>query len=279
MPTSYSSRLRLAKPATGELNNTWGDVVNQNITDMVDQAIAGVGSIALTDANYTLTTNNGTSDDARNAVLNFTGALTANRTITAPAVSKLYVVRNATTGGFSLLMSSGGAAVTVASGQTMLCYTNGTDFFEVSRTAFTTLSATLLTATLAANLDANSNRVVNLAAPIAGGDATNKTYVDALVVSATAPSFAVTTSAVNKTLIAFESCRITADNLVITLPAAPVAGTTRCRVVIGGSFYNTTIGRNGNNIGGLAEDCTIPYPNIVVTWFYQDATIGWVKEG
>ena len=89
MPTSYSSRLRLAKPAAGELNNTWGDVVNQNLTDMVDQAIAGVTTVSLPDSNYSLTTANGTTDESRPAVLVFTGALTAARTVTTPAVSKV----------------------------------------------------------------------------------------------------------------------------------------------------------------------------------------------
>ena len=41
MTTQYSPILKLALPVQGELSGTWGDVVNDNITSMVEQAIAG----------------------------------------------------------------------------------------------------------------------------------------------------------------------------------------------------------------------------------------------
>lgn len=188
MPTAYTSRLRLAQPATGELNNTWGTVVNDNITAMIEQAIAGVAGVALSDANYSLTTANGTTDESRCAVLAFTGALTATRTITAPAVSKLYVVKNSTTGGQSIIISCGGVGVTVPNGQTFTVYTNGTDFFEVSKTNYSALTVALLTATLAADLNAGSFKITSLGTPTSGGDAVNKTYADGLAFSAALPS-------------------------------------------------------------------------------------------
>ena len=41
MTTQYSPILKLALPVQGELSGTWGDVVNDNITSMVEQAYAG----------------------------------------------------------------------------------------------------------------------------------------------------------------------------------------------------------------------------------------------
>ena len=50
MTTQYTSILKLALPVQGELSGTWGDVVNDNITSMVEQAIAG-RAVALTYVN------------------------------------------------------------------------------------------------------------------------------------------------------------------------------------------------------------------------------------
>lgn len=278
MPTAYTASLRLALPATGELNNTWGIVLNENTTSMIEQAISGVLSILVGDENISLTTADGTTDQARNAALIFTGTLTGGRVVTIPSVSKVYIVKNATTGGYPLTFSAGGIEVDVPQGQTYLLYSDGSDVFEVSRTLFSDLTASALTATLAADLDMGGFKGVNAGTPTSGTDLATKGYVDLQVITATAPSFTVTTTGINKTLAAFESCRVTVDGLTITLPATPVAGTTRVRVITGAAFVNTTVARNGNNIGGLAEDCLIPFQRFTSTWFYQDSTVGWILE-
>lgn len=82
----------------------------------------------MTDANYTLSTANGSTDEARNMMVNMTGALTAGRNVVCPTAEKLYVFRNATTGGFSLtLKTSGGTGIVVASGNTAILYCDGTN--------------------------------------------------------------------------------------------------------------------------------------------------------
>jgi hypothetical protein len=84
----------------------------------------------------------------------------------------------------------------------------------------------------------------------------------------------VTTTGSNKTLAVNEFCTVTSDGLTITLPASPAASAT-VGVSIGGSFTNTTIGRNGQNIMGLAENLTIDRANVSVLFKYVDATRGW----
>jgi hypothetical protein len=60
--TQYTPILKLALPVTGELSGTWGSVVNDNITSMVEQAVAGLSTINTWTANaHTLTTADGTS--------------------------------------------------------------------------------------------------------------------------------------------------------------------------------------------------------------------------
>ncbi|MGL4274885.1 MAG: hypothetical protein ACRCTO_21550 [Pseudomonas paracarnis] len=63
--------------------------------------------------------------------------------------------------------------------------------------------------------------------------------------------------------------------LVLTLPASPTAGD-RVTVVNRSGTATPSIGRNGQNIMGLAEDMTLDNINAAITLVYADATRGWV---
>lgn len=131
MPSSYTPLLRLVLPVTGELTGTWGDTVNNGITPLVEAAIAGTANVSMTDANHTLSTANEATDEARQAVINLTGALTASRNVVCPASSKLYIVRNATTGGFPIVFkTAAGTGITVANGTTRFLRCDGTSVVE-----------------------------------------------------------------------------------------------------------------------------------------------------
>lgn len=128
MASTYSTILRLTYPTTGDLAGTWGTIVNTGVTALVEDALAGVASIAMADANYTLSANNGVSDEARKAFLQITGALTASRDIIIPAVTKAYTVTNATTGGFSVVVKpAAGTGVTIPNGSTYMVRCDGTN--------------------------------------------------------------------------------------------------------------------------------------------------------
>ena len=128
MASTYSTSLRIQLIGTGDQAGTWGTTTNTNLGTLIEQAITGVQSIALSGATYTLSNLNGVLDESRNAVLNFTGTLSANCTVTAPAVEKVYIIANNTTGGYNVIMSSGGTTVSVTPGNTSLVYCDGTNF-------------------------------------------------------------------------------------------------------------------------------------------------------
>jgi hypothetical protein len=136
MATSYTTILKLALPATGELSGTWGTTVNNNITQMVEEAVTGLASISTWTANvHTLTTADGTTAESRCVMLDLSGTITATGTVTIPAsFKKLYIVRNATTGGYAVNvgLSTGGTTVTVPNGATVVCYVDGTDTKSVA---------------------------------------------------------------------------------------------------------------------------------------------------
>lgn len=171
MATAYTSLLGLALPVTGELSGSWGDTVNDAITSLLDTAVAGTTSITV-DADTTLTTTSGTSNQARQAIILWNPAAgTVTRNITAPARSKIYTVINASGGTQSIVFRGVGptTGVTIVKGESAVVAWNGTDFIKVSNTsgsgAFTNLSVsgttTLsgLTASTALALDASKNVV------------------------------------------------------------------------------------------------------------------------
>jgi hypothetical protein len=138
MPSTYTSRIRLEQQADGENPNSWGDILNQNVIDMVDDAVGAyvtLGSTGVQLVNDTvLTTNNGSSDEARSASLELQGyvvsASAAN--IVLPAVGKTYVVHNKVTQTSStgtLRIINTGATAT---GYTVPTSTTGTSTFVIT---------------------------------------------------------------------------------------------------------------------------------------------------
>lgn len=93
MASTYTTRLRLEKQGDGENPNSWGTILNTNVIDLLDQAIAGYVKVSVSSAAITLTNLNGQSDESRNAILEVAGSLTANVTITIPQVQKTYFVK------------------------------------------------------------------------------------------------------------------------------------------------------------------------------------------
>jgi len=132
MSSTYSTSLRIELIDTGTDNEAWGQPTDNNLGTIIEQAIVGSNTISLTNlTTYTLATANAAVDQARNAVLVFNGALTANCNVIAPSVKKVYVVSNKTTGGkFVNIKTSGGNAVQVINGTNQLVYCNGTDFIS-----------------------------------------------------------------------------------------------------------------------------------------------------
>jgi hypothetical protein len=134
MASSYSTDLKLELMATGENSGTWGTKTNSNL-NLLQQAIAGYEAITLTSTNTTLVMTDATISDARNAVLKFTGTITANCTVfVASGIEKTYILENGTSGAFTLALNQvGGASVIfgAADKTSKLVYLNGTDAVDL----------------------------------------------------------------------------------------------------------------------------------------------------
>jgi hypothetical protein len=133
MASTYSTDLRLELIGSGEQSGVWGSTTNLNLGSLVEQAVAGVETIAITSSNQALTSFFGAVDQSRNAVLVLSSGAAAN--VYVPPVSKVYVVKN--TGSFAITMfnstvlgntTAAGTGLSVAAGSTVSMFTDGTNF-------------------------------------------------------------------------------------------------------------------------------------------------------
>jgi len=154
MPSTYSTSLGLELIGNGEQAGTWGTTTNTNLGTLLEQAIAGVESITLTGGDYTLTDYNGLPDQARNAVLVFGGLLGAPCNVIAPAVEKVYIVRNFSNATVTV-KTAGGNGIAIANAASEVIFCNGSDFF--SATQFNYIDGNL---TVSANVAVGGNITV-----------------------------------------------------------------------------------------------------------------------
>lgn len=130
MPSTYSTSLRLELPGNGEQSGSWGQTLNKDLGTLLEQAITGVESIDLSGySSYELSSFNGLSDEARNAVLVFTGTPVSNVIVTTPAVEKVYIISNQVSGYSVTVKTESGNGIAVLSGTNQLIYCDGTDYY------------------------------------------------------------------------------------------------------------------------------------------------------
>ena len=300
MASSYSTDLKLELMVTGEKPNQWGDITNTNL-NLVQQAIAGFEAIAITSTNTTLVMTDATISNARNAVLRFTGAITANCTVfVASGIEKTYTVDNATTGAFTVALNQvGGSSVifNATDKSHKLVYLDGTNANDITNdlstirlpnqnevrfgdadnshyvslragtTVASNISFTLPTADGTANqvLTTNGSGALSFAT-VSGGAAWQAVQTTNFNVTAKEGYFVNTSS---------NSTAITA-----TLPASPTLGDFVSFIDYAGTFdsYNLIIARNGKPIQGSATDLTVATERAGLTLVFTDNTQGWLLQ-
>lgn len=275
MPSTFTTRSRLTKQATGENTNTWGLILNV-VIDLIDAAMDGVTTISSGGAT-SLTTANGSSDQARTRFLNITAATAA--AITIPSLEKWYIVRNASSS-VNHTITNGASTVTIYAGELTLVATNGTTVWKLVPNDFPTPTRDSQAATKA-YADALAFEAVEL--PGQAGNAGKFVTTDGTNASWGYPFGSKPTSTIttNYTAVAGDilSCNTASGAFTVTLPASPSAG---ARVVIkdgnatlaGQGFAGNalTVARNGQTINGNAEDVIFRTKGLAVTFDFKGTT-------
>lgn len=137
MTTAYTPILKLALPVTGELVGNWGDVVNDSITSMLEEAVAGLATIdTWVGASHTLTTADGATSESRAAILSCSGTPGGAATVICPTATKVYVLRNGVGGGYGVtLKTAAGTGIEVANGTAEILYCDGTNVVRAASVA------------------------------------------------------------------------------------------------------------------------------------------------
>lgn len=159
--STISPFIRMTLQDLNENVDTWGSVLNISALELLEDAIAGTGSVDVTTGDQTLDDTaggpsaNGPSPvaSARFMILDISGTPGANRNVIVPTRSKIYLAVNNTTGGFDITIKTlAGTGPTIAAGEGQFVFCDGTDVLAASA-ATATLATTATTAVTAAQLN------------------------------------------------------------------------------------------------------------------------------
>jgi hypothetical protein len=138
-----TAQLGLVTPTQGDLTGTWGNVVNNGITEYVNIAVAGTltltgdGAVTLANTtgnssvtNITATLAGAGTVTAQFAVVKISGT-SVDKTVTGPSYSKTYVVDNAG-GNVVTFKAAGQAGVSIIASEKCTVYYNGSDYVKVA---------------------------------------------------------------------------------------------------------------------------------------------------
>lgn len=261
MASTYSTNLAIELIGTGDQAGSWGTTTNSNLGTLIEQAISGYVTQAITDgADTVITIPNGATGVARNMVIECTGALTATRNLIVPANKKLYFIYNNTSGGFAVTVKvSGLTGVSVPNGAKVVLASNGTDIISITNyMAALTLGSALPVA--------SGGTGVNTLSGVAFGNGTGAFTAATGAQIATAIGASTVTNAANSTTQAAK----TSDTTIAT-----TAFVDRLRSLLSSATTGTLVVSDRGCLVSLSAGITIPNSvfsaNDVVTLYNNTA--------
>jgi hypothetical protein len=235
MATGATGQLGLALPVQGELSGTWGDTVNNGITQYINIAVAGTltltgdGAVTLANTTGDASASNITSTlagagtvTAQFSTVRVSGT-TTTKVVTGPSYSKSYLIDNASSYAVTF-KASGQTGVSISPGEKVYVYYNATDYVKVGGGGITYGAVKTTTYTAVAN--------------------------DGVLTNTTGGAFTV------------------------NLPASPATGTQVFIADANGTWgtNNLTIGRNGSTIAGSATDLVCDINSVSIQCVYTGTT-------
>jgi len=264
MASSYSTDLKLELMVTGENSGTWGDKTNTNL-NLLQQAIAGYQSIALTSTNTTLAMTDATISTARNAVIEFTGTIAANSTVyVASGIEKTYTIKNSTTGAFTLALNQvAGASVIWGTTEKNIkgVYLDGTNANTID---LSTLGGAISTSASIGDFVIGPNELDTSAVTsvkIASFAVTSAKLDTSSVTSVKVASFAITSAALDTasvTSVKIASAAVGTTQLIAT--GVTAATYTAATITVGADGRITSASSGSGGAGGFIPTLTATGP-------------------
>jgi hypothetical protein len=139
MSATYSTNLALELIGTGDQAGNWGATNNLNLGTLLEQAISGYVTQAVsTGTDTTLTMSQGASATTRNMFIELTGTGGASTNLIVPSNKKLYFIYNNTSSGQVTVKVSGQTGISVANATKVILVSNGTDIINATSYLTTT---------------------------------------------------------------------------------------------------------------------------------------------
>ena len=252
MASTFSPILRIQLIGSGDQTGTWGDTTNVNLGTLLEQSIAGTATVNVTSGNATLTSFNGSTDQARCIALRVTGTPGVSRNIIAPAVSKTYIIANGSDGEV-ILKTSVSTGLTVPVGEVFLVYydTTTVDFRIVGKA-----SASANTANTLVLRDGSGNFAAGTITAALTGNVTGT-----LTGSINTATTAVTQTAGNNTTLVSTTAFVTAAITAATGALGTMSTQAASAVAItGGTIIGTTVNTNvvgSNSVGARTVSTSV----------------------
>ena len=260
MASTYSTNLKIQEIGNGEQSGVWGNTTNTN-WELIEQAVAGVQTITMANANYTLTNLNGVLDEARNMVLRVQGTNSGIYQVIIPSnQTKFYVVSNNTTGGYAITIGiSGGSVISIPNGTTAQVYTDGTNTYSAqtgSSGDFTINGNLTVTGneTEVGTLSANTLSVSNAATFAVGPTAPTAT-------TGTNTTQLATTAFVNSSIAAIPTPSVSGSIIMWPTASAPTGYLLCNGTAVSRTTYATLFSLFGTTFGTGDGSTTFNLPN------------------
>ena len=204
MSSTFTSRLKLERQASGANSGNWGNLVNY-VLNRIDSTVRGYVAVNVAgSANVTLVSNNSTNntaesadDQVHNKVIEFTGALGAPIHVFTDAVEGDYTIFNNTTGSHALTFANTGHAangVAITQGTKSIVYTNGSTIYDVGADLGSIKVSSLTSnggATITGNTDVTGNIALKTQKAMVFEDSSGGQFA-ALKAAATTTSYTLT---------------------------------------------------------------------------------------
>jgi len=286
MSSTYSTNLAIELIGTGDQAGTWGTTTNTNLGTLIEQAISGYVTQAITDgADTVITIPNGATGTARNMAIECTGTLTAARNLIVPANKKLYLIYNNTSGGYAVTVKvSGQTGVSVPNGAKVWLVSNGTDIVVA-----TNYMAALTLGTALPVASGGTGATTLTSAGILRGNGTSAISVASGTDITTAIAANPVTNATNATNVV--SGGTIASNVTATTQAAKTSDTTvsttaftdRLRSLLSSSTTGTLALSDRGSLVSITAGITVPASifsaNDVVSIYNNTASTLTITQG
>ena len=243
MASTYSTNLALELIGTGDQAGTWGNTTNTNLGTLIEQAISGYVTQAVsTGTDTTITIPNGATGVARNMYIELTGTGGTNTNLIVPSNKKLYFIFNNTSSGQVTVKVSGQTGVSVPNKAKAILVSNGTDIVDATN---------YIGSAVISNLTATSATITTLSATTVNATTVDATNVEVTNVKAKDGTAAITIADSTGLVTAGAGVTLSGGNLTFSSTAQRITGDFNNATIANRLAFQNSVTNGNTNVAAI----------------------------